>query len=102
VLTDGREVTVVAMSGARLVEFPQVRPLGIVAIKAFAEPQTLSRISGLFAQFGVTPVTFVSRQTDQFLLIDIQFDASEGTRIDILVAKLRALILVQRADLVDQ
>ena len=91
-----------AMSGARLAEVPRARPSGIVAIKALAEPQTLSRITGLFAQFGVTPVAFLSRQTDQFLLIDVQFDAGEGTRVDILVAKLKALILVQRADLVDQ
>ncbi len=65
---------VAASSKLRLVPVEREQPTHIMAIKALAEPQTLSRITGIFAQFGVIPATLSSQRRQNFLLVDLQFE----------------------------
>lgn len=88
---------VMAAAGLRMVErAPTVVP-AILAIRAIAEEQTLPRITGLFAQFGIVPTMISSRRVDDLLLIDVQFESEQADRVELLSEKLRAMVAVQRA-----
>jgi hypothetical protein len=90
-----------AVSELGIVSSPRTTPVLVMAIKALADVQALARIAGLFAQFGVVPVALSSQRSQGFLLIDVQFEDGDGARIDILLSKVKAIVCVQRASLVE-
>ncbi|MDB5575528.1 MAG: hypothetical protein JWR80_704 [Bradyrhizobium sp.] len=89
-----------AMTGLRLAS---VRPevVRVMAIKALAEPQTLSRITGLFAQFDLIPATFCCQRSGAYLCVDAQLDIADLPQVEKLLAKMRAMVVVERASLTD-
>lgn len=86
--------------GMRLIEQRERESVSILAIKAAAEEQTLPRICGLAAQFGVIPTAMNCRQAGGLLIIEIEFPRESAPRQDLLLAKLQALVSVRRASLV--
>ena len=87
-------------AGPRVVKV--LAPVNVMAVKAEAEPQTLPKILGLLAQFGIVPRMLSSQHIGNLLIIDLQFDVEESTRIHLLQAKMQEMICVERASLVQR
>ena len=56
----------------------------------------------MLAQFGIVPRMLSSQHIGNLLIIDLQFDVEESTRIHLLQAKMQEMICVERASLVQR
>lgn len=65
----------------------------VMAIKALAEPQTLSRIIGVFALYDVIPTLVSAQRQGSFVIVDIAFAAAVSAA-DRLLAKVQSMVLV--------
>lgn len=102
--TGQRKGNEMATAATQFREMPMPEPdaISILAVEAAAELETLPRICGLLAQFGVIPLTFTCQQDGDLLIVNVEFDGRQCTREALLLAKLRALILVRGASLVQK
>ncbi|QYE33463.1 hypothetical protein KZX46_01400 (plasmid) [Polymorphobacter sp. PAMC 29334] len=54
----------------------------------------------MFAQRGLVPEQFYCRRSGALLIVDIDVEAVDRTLFDILLQKVRALVLIDRARIV--
>lgn len=80
----------------------EVAPRQVFAIRAATDPQAICRVAGLFAQRGIVPRQICARQSGAYLLIDVEVELESMTTARILLNKLRAMVLVERASLVGE
>lgn len=71
----------------------------IFAIRAVSDPQVMLRVAGLFAQRSIIPDQICARRSGDFLLIDVEVQLESSAIARLLVEKLRAIALVERATL---
>lgn len=71
------------------------------AVRAHADPQILLRILGLFAQRSVIPEQASCARAGDILLIDIQASLPDEATAELLLHKLRAMVCVDRACLIE-
>ncbi|MXP25478.1 hypothetical protein GRI39_05405 [Altererythrobacter indicus] len=72
-----------------------------IALRGAYHPETLPRVLGLFAQRSLVPAQLNVRRTEDFLVIDVEFECRARTVVDTLLGKLRSLHLVERAMIVE-
>ena len=83
--------------GATMQMERNVRPaVTILTIKALAEEQTLPRLTGMVAQLGMIPEALTCTRSGDFLSINIQLAGADPARLELLRARLAALVVVQR------
>jgi acetolactate synthase regulatory subunit len=81
---------------ATMLETIDQRVNATIAIRGQAVPEALPRILGLIAQRGLIPHQFGWRRDGDRLCVDLQVE-TDAHVLDLLVAKLDALVLVERA-----
>ena len=71
----------------------------IFAIRAESDPQIMLRVAGLFAKRNIVPDQICARRSGERLLIDVEVQLESSAVARLLVEKLRAIVLVERATL---
>lgn len=72
-----------------------------IALRGAYHPETLPRVLGLFAQRSLVPTQLNARRTEDFLVIDVEFEYRSQAVVDTLLGKLRGMYLVERAMVVE-
>ena len=73
----------------------------VYAVRAGLDPQVLLRIAGLFAQRDNIPHQLSCRTTPSCLLIDIEVAIETPAIANIMLEKLRSIVLVERVSLLE-
>ena len=82
---------------------PQAAIPFMLGIRAYADPNALSRVLDIFAQRGMIPTQVCCRRAGSHLVIDIELPFLRDDPIAApLVEKIRSMSLVVRADCVSQ
>lgn len=76
--------------------------LYVFAIRAMPDPQVTLRVVGLFAQRNIIPHQACCRKSGECLLIDIEAELESPAVGSLLLEKLRSMVLVDRASLVER
>jgi putative lipoic acid-binding regulatory protein len=76
-----------------------IRARRVFGVKALSDPATLPRILGIFAQRDVVPREMSCSRAGGYLLINIEIEALTLDTAEALLAKLRQVMLVERAHL---
>lgn len=66
----------------------------LFAVRAFADPQTLPRVIGYFAQIAVIPTAVAARWTGERMSVRIQAGDLSSLQARIIAEKMRGLALV--------
>ena len=72
-----------------------------IALRGAYHPETLPRVLGLFAQRSLVPTQLNARRTEEFLVIDVEFEYRSRAVINTLLGKLRGMYLVERAMIIE-
>lgn len=75
--------------------------LYVFAVRAAQDPQVMLRVAGLFAQRNIVPRQMCCRQSGTRLLVDVEAELDSPTIADLLLEKLRSMVLIERASLVE-
>ena len=71
------------------------------AVRAVQDPQVMLRIAGLFAQRNIVPRQLCCRTSGSWLLIDVEVEGGAPATAQLLLEKIRSIVLVERAHLVE-
>jgi putative lipoic acid-binding regulatory protein len=77
----------------------EIRARRVFGIKALSDAATLPRILGIFAQRDVVPREMSCSRAGAYLLINLEIEALTLDTAEALLAKLRQVMLVERAHL---
>ena len=81
---------------------PSAAPtLHAFAVRAEQDPQVMLRIAGLFAQRNIVPHQLCCRTSGPWLLIDVEVACVAPANAQLLLEKIRSIVLVERAHLVE-
>lgn len=72
------------------------------AISAAQDPQVMLRVTGLFAQRSILPHQLRCRKSGDSLLIDVEVELESSAAATVLLEKLRSIVLVEHAELVEE
>lgn len=75
--------------------------LYVFAIRAARDPQVMSRVAAPFAQRNIVPHQLCCRASEQWLLIDIEVELEAPKIAELLLQKIRSIVLVERVNLVE-
>lgn len=92
-----------AMSASLSLESPRDGHAGILfnyAIRAMAAPQTICRVTGLFAQFGLIPKTLKCECQSDMLVIDVELECPSHREAELMRAKVQTMVVVEHVELV--
>lgn len=76
-------------------------PLYVFAVRAGLDPQVLLRIAGLFAQRDIIPYQLCCRTSAACLLITVEVAIETPAIAQLLLEKLRSIVLVEHASLIE-
>lgn len=76
--------------------------LYVFDVRAVRDPQALSRVTGLFAQRNIIPDYVQCQRSDDFLLVEVGVKLKTPADADLLLEKLRSMVLIDRANLIDR
>lgn len=71
-------------------------------VRAHADPQTLLRVVGLFSQRGLIPIAVQSARAGESLSISIEVELDAAAVAELLLQKLRTLVLVEDVQLIER
>lgn len=77
-------------------------PPAVLAVRAECDVESLPRIVGLLAQRGIVPTQLNCRRGARSLFVDIEIDGVDEPTLERLVAKIQAILVVERASLVSR
>lgn len=72
----------------------------IYTIRALAEPQSLPRMLGVFAQRSLVPQQVFSREEGEWLVLDVEVDLGDPLLDELVLERLRSLVCVERVSMV--
>lgn len=88
------------ISGLHPSAFAPVMTEALFCVRAALNVESLPRIVGLFAQRGIVPKQLTCRSAGTYLIVDLEIAVSDDAQVEILLQKLRAMVLVDRACIV--
>jgi putative lipoic acid-binding regulatory protein len=80
-------------------ENADLRSRRVFGVKALSDAETLPRILGIFAQRDIVPREMSCSRAGAYLLVNVEIEALALDTAEALLAKLRQLLLVERAHL---
>lgn len=74
----------------------------LFGIRTSVDPQAMARVGGLFARLGLIPRQLCCRRTETLLVIDVEVELESRGAADMLVEKMRSLVLVEGVAMVER
>ena len=81
---------------------PQQAASTLIAIRATDDPQIIGRIADGLAQRSIIPLLLLAKQDGGRILVEVQLAIDDDRVVSLLVERLRAMVSVERAMVIEQ